>query len=114
MSLVGVATQASGRYCQESLDPAFAHIWVRLKPFDLSHTYVKAIILKEKQILTINGISGFIAGFCLDQFYLQTQDDLAEHKPGLKKFCVSVVLFWVTLVQTVRSLSALLNPQYFD
>lgn len=28
MTIVAVATQATGTYCEESLSPAFAHIWV--------------------------------------------------------------------------------------
>ena len=28
MTMVALVTQALGRYCQESLSPAFAHIWV--------------------------------------------------------------------------------------
>lgn len=28
MTLVAVITQAAGRYCLESLNPAFAHVWV--------------------------------------------------------------------------------------
>lgn len=31
MTIVAVVTQAFGVYCEESLNPAFAHIWVRLK-----------------------------------------------------------------------------------
>lgn len=30
MTIVAVATQATGTYCEESLSPAFAHVWVRL------------------------------------------------------------------------------------
>lgn len=32
MTLVAVITQAVGRYCLESLSPAFAHVWVRFTP----------------------------------------------------------------------------------
>lgn len=28
MTIVSVSTQATGTYCEESLSPAFAHIWV--------------------------------------------------------------------------------------
>lgn len=30
MTIVAVATQAAGRYCEESMSPAFAHVWVCL------------------------------------------------------------------------------------
>lgn len=30
MTVVAVITQAFGRYCLESLNPAFAHVWVCL------------------------------------------------------------------------------------
>lgn len=29
MTIVAVVTQAFGVYCEESLSPAFSHIWVR-------------------------------------------------------------------------------------
>lgn len=28
MTMVALVTQALGRYCQESLSPAFGHVWV--------------------------------------------------------------------------------------
>jgi hypothetical protein len=31
MTIVAVVAQALGVYCEESLNPAFAHIWVRFK-----------------------------------------------------------------------------------
>lgn len=35
MTIVAVATQATGTYCEESLSPAFAHVWVcTLSPFN--------------------------------------------------------------------------------
>lgn len=30
MTILAVAAQATGTYCEESLSPAFAHVWVRL------------------------------------------------------------------------------------
>lgn len=33
MTIVAVTTQATGTYCEESLSPAFAHIWVCLPSF---------------------------------------------------------------------------------
>lgn len=32
MTLVAVITQAIGRYCLESVSPAFAHVWVSFTP----------------------------------------------------------------------------------
>lgn len=28
MTIVSVITEANGRYCEESLNPAFSHVWV--------------------------------------------------------------------------------------
>ena len=35
MTLVAVITQAVGRYCLESVSPAFAHVWVNSNRSDI-------------------------------------------------------------------------------
>ncbi|KAK4999946.1 hypothetical protein LTR66_001126 [Elasticomyces elasticus] len=76
---VSVVTQVGGRYCESSLNPAFAHIWV----------------------MVFEGSSVSVAMFCLIQFYIQLRTDLAEHRPFLKVLCIKLVIFfsfWQTLV----------------
>jgi len=81
-TIVSVAAQATDRYCEESLSPAFAHVWVTA--FECA--------------------SVFIAMFCLVQFYIQLRFDLAEHKPFLKVLCIKLVIFF-SFWQTVRVLA---------
>ncbi|KAJ5223534.1 hypothetical protein N7468_008076 [Penicillium chermesinum] len=71
MTIVAVATQATGRYCEESLSPAFAHIWV----------------------LAIESASVTVAMYCLIQFYIQIKDDIAEHRPFMKVLSIKLVIF---------------------
>lgn len=60
------------RYCEHSLNPAFAHIWVTC----------------------FEGASVTIAMFCLIQFYIQLKTELAEHKPFMKVLCIKLVIFF--------------------
>ncbi|KAJ6110035.1 hypothetical protein N7486_002270 [Penicillium sp. IBT 16267x] len=71
MTIVAVATQATGRYCEETLSPAFAYIWV----------------------IVIQSISVSIAMYCLIQFYIQIKDDIKEHNPFLKILSIKLVIF---------------------
>ncbi|KAJ5921262.1 hypothetical protein N7466_009588 [Penicillium verhagenii] len=71
MTIVAVSTQATGRYCEESLSPAFAYIWV----------------------LVIESVSVSIAMYCLIQFYIQIKDDIKEHNPFLKILSIKLVIF---------------------
>ncbi|KAJ6007679.1 hypothetical protein N7540_011655 [Penicillium herquei] len=71
MTIVAVATQATGRYCEESLSPAFAYIWV----------------------VVIESVSVTIAMYCLIQFYIQIKDDIKEHSPFLKILSIKLVIF---------------------
>ena len=76
---MSVVTQLGGRYCEASLSPVFAHLWVTL----------------------FEGISVSIAMYCLIQFYLQLRADLSPHRPFLKILCIKLVIFfsfWQTLV----------------
>ncbi|TKA57579.1 hypothetical protein B0A49_10122, partial [Cryomyces minteri] len=85
-TIVSVTTQAAGRYCESSLNPAFAHIWV----------------------MVFEGGSVSVAMFCLIQFYLQLKVDLAEHRPFLKVICIKLVIFfsfWQSLVISFLSSS---------
>ncbi|KAG9663785.1 DUF300-domain-containing protein, partial [Aureobasidium melanogenum] len=85
-TIVSVVTQALGRYCEASLNPAFAHIWV----------------------MVFEGASVTIAMFMLIQFYLQLKADLAEHRPFLKVLCIKLVIFfsfWQSLLISFLSSS---------
>jgi hypothetical protein len=78
MTCVAVATQAFGRYCQNSLNPVFAHVWV----------------------MGIEAAAVTVAMYCLIQFYVQLKDDIREHKPLLKVAAIKLVIFlsfWQTL-----------------
>lgn len=79
MTLVAVITQAAGRYCLDSVSPAFAHVWV----------------------MVIEGGCVTVAMYCLIQFYIQLRHDLAEHSPFLKVVAIKLVIFlsfWQTFV----------------
>jgi len=71
-TIVAVITQLFNVYCESSLSPAFAHIWVQV----------------------FEAASVTIAMFCLIQFYIQLKGDLAEHKPFLKVLCIKLVIFF--------------------
>ncbi len=78
MTVVACATQVFDRYCLESLNPAFAHVWV---------------IVVEASAVTI-------AMYCLIQFYIQIKEDIAQHKPLLKVAAIKLVIFlsfWQTI-----------------
>jgi hypothetical protein len=65
-------SEALGRYCEASLHPAFAHIWV----------------------MVFESISVTIAMTMVIQFYVQLKDDLAVHKPGIKVVSIKLVIFF--------------------
>ncbi|KAI9875566.1 MAG: hypothetical protein M1830_008335 [Pleopsidium flavum] len=98
MTLVALITQLAGRYCLESLNPAFAHIWV----------------------MVIEGACVTLAMYCLIQFYIQLRQDLTEHRPFLKILAIKLVIFlsfWQTLVisfltssGTIKANSKLATP----
>ncbi|KAI5259381.1 DUF300-domain-containing protein [Aureobasidium subglaciale] len=86
-TIVSVVSEALDRYCEASLHPAFAHIWV----------------------MVIEGASVTVAMFMLVQFYLQLKVDLAEHRPFLKVLCIKLVIFfsfWQSLVISFLSSSS--------
>ncbi|KAI5303990.1 hypothetical protein KEM56_006987 [Ascosphaera pollenicola] len=79
MTVVTVVTEALRKYCTDSNNPAFAHIWV---------TIVQAIAVT-------------IAMFCLIQFYVQLKEDLAQYRPLLKLIAIKLVIFlsfWQTII----------------
>jgi hypothetical protein len=79
---VAVVSQAFGRYCEASLSPAFAHVWV----------------------LLFEAMSVTVAMFMVVQFYMQLKDDLREHRPFLKVLSIKLVIFfvfWQTIVISV-------------
>lgn len=83
---VSVVSEAFGRYCEASLSPVFAHVWVQVF---------------EAAAVTV-------AMFMVIQFYIQLKDDLAEHKPFLKVLSIKLVIFfsfWQTIVISFLSSS---------
>ena len=96
MTIVAVISQAFGRYCLESLHPAFAHIWV----------------------MVIEGLCVTVAMYCLIQFYVQLKEDLSEHKPLLKVTAIKLVIFlsfWQTiLISFLTSSGAVKASKKFD
>lgn len=78
-TIVSVVTQATGLYCETSLDPRFARVW--------SYGFTAT--------------SATIAMACLIQFYYQLKKDLAPYRPFLKILCIKLVVFfcfWQTLL----------------
>lgn len=71
-TIVSVISEHYGRYCEDSLSPAFAHIWVEC----------------------FEGVSVSIAMYGLIQFYIQLRQEIAEHRPGLKLLCIKLVIFF--------------------
>ncbi|KAF2180699.1 DUF300-domain-containing protein [Zopfia rhizophila CBS 207.26] len=78
-TIVAVTAQAYHRYCESSMDPRFARIWVQV----------------------FEGLSVTVAMYCLIQFYVQLKSDLAPYRPFLKVLCIKLVIFfcfWQSLV----------------
>jgi len=86
-TIVSVAAQADGRYCQSSNNPAFAHIWA----------------------LVFESVSVTIAMYGLVQFYVQLKEALAPHSPGFKLVCIKLVIFF-SFWQSVSYLVSYLHP----
>ncbi|OJJ48905.1 hypothetical protein ASPZODRAFT_1344699 [Penicilliopsis zonata CBS 506.65] len=81
MTIVAVVTQAFNVYCEESLNPAFSHIWV----------------------LCIESVCVTIAMYCLIQFYIQVMNDIAQYEPLLKIVSIKLVIFLSFWQSTVIS-----------
>ncbi|KAI9667002.1 MAG: hypothetical protein M1829_005609 [Trizodia sp. TS-e1964] len=91
MTVVSVITQATDKYCESSLNPAFAHIWT----------------------LFFNASAVTIAMYCLIQFYVQLRTDLAAHKPLIKVVSIKLVIFlsfWQNLLISVITSTGILKP----
>ena len=91
MTIVAVVTQVLNRYCLESLNPVFAHIWV----------------------MGIEAVAVTIAMYCIIQFYLQVRKDIAQHKPLLKVLAIKLVIFlsfWQTIIISLLTSSGFIKP----
>ena len=91
MTITALITQFFDRYCLESLNPAFAHVWV---------------MVVEASAVTI-------AMYCLIQFYYQIKGDIAEHKPLLKVLAIKLVIFlsfWQTILISFLTSSGAVQP----
>ena len=91
MTITAVVTQIFNRYCLESLNPVFAHIWV----------------------MGIEAVAVTIAMYCIIQFYLQVRKDIAQHRPLLKVVAIKLVIFlsfWQTIVISLLTGSGLIKP----
>lgn len=79
MTITAVISQYFDRYCLESLNPAFAHVWV----------------------MVIEAIAVTITMYCIIQFYVQIRQDIAQHSPILKVLAIKLVIFlsfWQTIL----------------
>jgi Organic solute transporter Ostalpha len=91
MTVTAVVTQVLGRYCLESLNPVFAHIWV----------------------MGIEAVAVTIAMYSIIQFYLQVRKDIAQHSPLLKVLAIKLVIFlsfWQTIVISLLTGSGIIKP----
>ena len=91
MTITAVVTQVLGRYCLESLNPVFAHIWV----------------------MGIEAVAVTIAMYCIIQFYVQVRKDIAQHSPLLKVLAIKLVIFlsfWQTIVISLLTGSGAIKP----
>jgi hypothetical protein len=94
MTAVAALTQATGRYCEVSLHPAFAHVWVS-SPFSPDRiALLHRVFTNSTQVMVIVAVAVTIAMYCLIQFYIQMKDDLSEHSPFLKVLCIKLVIFF--------------------
>ena len=91
MTIVAVVTQAVNRYCLESLNPAFSHVWV----------------------MGIEAVAVTIAMYCLIQFYVQIRHDIKQHKPLLKIAAIKLVIFlsfWQTILLSFLTSAGAIKP----
>lgn len=89
MTVISVAAQADGRYCEDSDSPYYAHVWVG----PLSPIVPNSSLANKFQVLVIESIAVTVAMYCLIQFYIQIKNDIAHHRPFLKILCIKLVIF---------------------
>ena len=82
LALAALITQATKQYCNESMSPSFAHLW----------------------ILVISIISVTVAMWGLANFYVEVREDLASRHPTSKFVALKLVVFF-TFFQNVSSIS---------
>jgi Organic solute transporter Ostalpha len=91
MTITAVVTQHLGRYCLESLNPVFAHIWV----------------------MGIEAVAVTIAMYSIIQFYYQVRKDIAQHSPLIKVLAIKLVIFlsfWQTIAISLLTSSGAIKP----
>ncbi|KAL4947993.1 organic solute transporter Ostalpha-domain-containing protein [Aspergillus filifer] len=90
-TIVAIIAQKSNVYCEESLNPAFAHIW----------------------ILCIECAAVSVAMYCLIQFYIQIKGIISEYSPFLKILSIKLVIFlsfWQSSILSLLYSSGVLKP----
>ncbi|KAH6664162.1 organic solute transporter Ostalpha-domain-containing protein [Halenospora varia] len=90
MTIFAVVTQSFGMYCEASLKPIFAHIW----------------------IMAVEAICVIIAMYCLIAFYITLRDDIAPHKPFFKLLSIKLVIFlcfWQAIAVSVLTSTSILK-----
>ena len=91
MTITAMVTQVLGRYCPESLNPVFAHLWV----------------------MGIEAVAVTIAMYSIIQFYYQVRKDIAQHSPLLKVLAIKLVIFlsfWQTIAISLLTGSGAIKP----
>ncbi|KAI8911341.1 organic solute transporter Ostalpha-domain-containing protein [Powellomyces hirtus] len=71
-TIIAVVTQLTGKFCEDSMSPRFAHVW----------------------IVSINGISVTVAMFTLVQIYTTVKSELKAYQPVLKFISIKFVIFF--------------------
>ncbi|PYH95268.1 DUF300-domain-containing protein [Aspergillus ellipticus CBS 707.79] len=71
MTTIAVIAQHFDVYCEETLNPAFAYVW----------------------ILAIDWIAVCVAMYCLVQFYVQIKETISHYSPFLKLLSIKIVIF---------------------
>ncbi|KZF22804.1 DUF300-domain-containing protein [Xylona heveae TC161] len=90
-TILSVITQSMGRYCESSLNPAFAHIWV----------------------MVFESTAVSIAMYALIQFYFEIKGEIAEHRPFFKILCIKLVIFfsfWQSILISFLVSSGAIKP----
>ncbi|RAH43430.1 OSTA/TMEM184 family protein [Aspergillus brunneoviolaceus CBS 621.78] len=90
LSILSIITEYFHIYCEETLSPAFAYVW----------------------ILALDCTAVGIAMFCLVQFYLQIKEVIDQHSPFLKLLCIKLVIFlsfWQSSLVSLLSSSGVIQ-----